>query len=52
MEIEMEIDDALLERAKAEAARRGTTVSALVEEGMRLLIEHDRLERSKKGDDE
>ena len=35
------IDDALMERARAEAARRGTTVSALAEAGLRRIFADD-----------
>ncbi len=32
------LDDALLHRAKAEAARRGSTLTQLIEEGLHLLL--------------
>ena len=34
----MRLDDALLERAKREAGRRGTTLTALLEEGLQLAL--------------
>jgi hypothetical protein len=32
------LDDALLERAKREAARRGETLTSLIERGLRLVL--------------
>ncbi len=32
------LDDALLDRAKREAARRNTTVTSLIEAGLRLML--------------
>jgi hypothetical protein len=32
------LDDALLERARREAARRGETLTALIERGLRLVL--------------
>ena len=34
----MRLDDALLERARREAAGRGLTLTALIEEGLRLAL--------------
>ena len=39
MKTTVEIGDALLERAKATAAREGTTLRALIEEGLRRALE-------------
>jgi ribbon-helix-helix CopG family protein len=38
MRTTVRLDDALLERAKREAARRGETVTALIERGLRLVL--------------
>lgn len=38
MRTTIRLDDALLERAKREAARRGETLTALIERGLRLVI--------------
>lgn len=38
MRTTVRLDDALLQRAKREAARRRTTLTALIEEGLRLAI--------------
>ena len=38
----MRLDDALLERAKREAARKGETLTALMEEGLRLVLAQSR----------
>lgn len=37
MRTTVRLDDGLLEQAKAEAARRNKTLTALIEEGLRLL---------------
>ena len=39
MKTTLNIDDGVMERLKAEAARRRTTMSALVEEGIRLVLQ-------------
>lgn len=39
MKTTLEIDDALLRRLREAAARRDTTVSALVEAGLRLVLD-------------
>ena len=38
MRTTVRLDDALLERAKREAARRGETLTALIERGLRLVL--------------
>lgn len=38
MRIAVRLDDALLEQARLEACRRGETLSALIEEGLRLTL--------------
>ena len=38
MRTTVRLDDALLERAKREAARRGLTLTALIEHGLRLVM--------------
>jgi hypothetical protein len=38
MRTTVRLDDALLEQAKREAARRGETVTALIERGLRLVL--------------
>jgi len=39
--LEVEIDNSMVERLREEAPRRGTTVSALVEAGLRLAFAED-----------
>ena len=49
MKTTLNIDDSVMERLKTEAARRGTTMSALFEEGLRRSLEEprgDAMERS------
>jgi len=38
MRTTVRLDDALLDRAKREAARRGMTLTALIEQGLRLAM--------------
>ncbi len=38
MRIAVRLDDALLEKAKREAARRNQTLTALIEQGLRLVL--------------
>ena len=38
MRTTVRLDDSLLEQAKREAARRGTTLTALIERGLRLVL--------------
>ena len=40
MRTTVRLDDALLGKAKREAARRGITLSALIEKGLRLILSH------------
>lgn len=42
MKTTVEISDPLLARARKVAARRGTTVRALIEEGLRRVVAQDR----------
>jgi hypothetical protein len=42
MKIRIEIDDRLLEQARALASRDGTTLSALVEQGLRHVLSKNR----------
>jgi predicted component of type VI protein secretion system len=48
VKITLNIEAALYRRAKAEAARRGCTLDALVEEGLRLLLNKRRHAESPK----
>lgn len=49
MRTTVRLDDSLLERARREAARRGTTLTALIEQGLRLtLAEPVRLEERRR----
>lgn len=45
MKTTVEISDALLEAAKAEAAQRGTTLRSLLEEGLRRVLDERSRER-------
>lgn len=38
MRTTVRLDDALLEQARREAARRGVTLTSLIEQGMRLVL--------------
>ena len=38
MRTTVRLDDALLDRARREAARRGTTLTALIEQGLRSVL--------------
>ena len=40
MRTTVRLDDALLERARAEAAKRKTTLTSLIEEGLELVLRH------------
>jgi hypothetical protein len=42
MRTTVRLDEALLEQAKREAERRGTTLTALIEQGLRLAIRRPR----------
>ena len=41
MKTTLNIDDSVMQRLREEAARRGTTMSALVEEGLRRILDED-----------
>jgi len=45
MRTTVRLDDALLERAKREAARRRTTLTALIEQGLRLAMSRPAAQR-------
>ena len=45
MRITVHLDEALFESAKLEAARRGTTLTALIESGLRLTLSQSRQDR-------
>ncbi len=42
MRTTVRLDEGLLRQVKAEAARRGETVTALIERGLRLILSHAR----------
>jgi hypothetical protein len=42
MRTTVRLDEALLERARKEAARRGATLTALIEEGLQLVLRRPR----------
>ena len=48
MKTTLNIDDTVMRRLKEEAARRGTTMSALVEAGLRLVLDGEQ-ERAERG---
>ena len=39
--LEVEIDDSMVKRLREEASQRGTTVSALIEAGLRFVLAED-----------
>jgi hypothetical protein len=45
MKTTLDVSDPLIEAAKATAAREGTTLRALVEEGLRIVLQQRRGER-------
>lgn len=45
MRTTVRLEDALLEQAKGEAARRGKTLTALIEQGLRLALAEPRRKR-------
>jgi hypothetical protein len=47
MRTTVRLEDALLEQAKREAARRGTTLTALIEQGLRLALAESRRKRAR-----
>jgi hypothetical protein len=47
MRTTVRLEDGLLEQAKREAARRGETLTGLIEEGLRLALAQRRVERRK-----
>ena len=47
MRTTVRLEDALLEQAKREAARRGTTLTALIEQGLRLALAEPRRKRAR-----
>jgi len=48
MRTTVRLDDALLEQAKREAARRRETLTALIEQGLRLVLAQSRTRREKR----
>jgi len=40
MRTTVRLDERLLERARSEAARRGATLTSLIEEGLQLVLRH------------
>jgi hypothetical protein len=48
MRTTVRLDDGLLEQAKAAARQRHTTVTSLIEEGLRLILTNERLGRRAK----
>jgi len=47
MRTTVRLEDALLEQAKHEAARRGKTLTALIEQGLRLALAEPRRKRAR-----
>jgi hypothetical protein len=47
MRTTVRLDDALLNQARREAERRGETVTALIEQGLRLVLAHSRTRRQR-----
>ena len=48
MKTTLNIDDSVMQRLREEAARRGTTMSALVEAGLRRVLDEDQTESTSK----
>jgi len=48
MRTTVRLDEALLEQAKREAARRSETLTSLIEQGLRLVLAQSRVERKKR----
>ena len=48
MRTTVRLDEALLERAKREAARRGETLTALIERGLRLVLASPQARRERR----
>lgn len=48
MRITVRLDDALLEQAKCEATRRSETLTALIEQGLRLVLAQSRPHEQRK----
>jgi hypothetical protein len=46
MKTTLNIDDSVMRRLREEAARRGTTMSELVEAGLRRILDEDRAQAS------
>lgn len=47
MRTTVRLDDALLNQAKREAERRGETLTALIEQGLRLILTNSRTRRQR-----
>lgn len=45
MRTTVRLDDALIDQAKSEAAQRGETLTALIEQGLRLVLAQSRTRR-------
>jgi len=48
MKTTLNIDDSVMAKLREEAARRGTTMSALVEAGLRRVLEEDTIEPARR----